>query len=127
MTAAAVLRTITKCVSIAVLTAAISMSAYTANASQSLQTLVDDIWQYELASFPTLASRQGIKDFDDRLTDISPAGLADRAEQFQRYLDQLNAIDQSGLNQDQLTTLLMQQYRIQNYKGFSDIPYCVII
>ncbi len=115
MTAAAVLRTMTKCVSVAMLTAAISMSAYATNASQSLQTLVDDIWQYELASFPTLASRQGIKDFDDKLTDISPIGLAARAEQFQRFLDQLNAIDRSELNQNQLTTLLMQQYRIQNY------------
>ncbi|WP_434532958.1 DUF885 domain-containing protein [Alteromonas arenosi] len=100
---------------IAVLCLLLPMNAWATNASERLTQLVDEIWQYELQSFPRLARRQGITDYDDRLTDISADALALRNKQFQTYLAALDNIDHAQLNQSEITTLLMQQYRIQNY------------
>ncbi|MGB2426963.1 MAG: DUF885 domain-containing protein [Alteromonas sp.] len=100
---------------IALLCVLLPLNTWANNASEKLTQLVDEIWQYELQSFPRLASRQGITDFDDRLTDISASALAERTAQFEAYLAALDAIDQAQLNQSEVTTLLMQRYRIQNY------------
>ena len=85
------------------------------DATNQLHQLVDEIWQYELQVSPLLASSEGIKDYDDRLSDISANGLAMRNQKFSQYLERLNSIDQSTLGRDDVITLLMQKYRIQNY------------
>ncbi|WP_100657573.1 DUF885 domain-containing protein [Alteromonas flava] len=85
------------------------------SAAQRLERLTSEIWQFELRSFPGLASRQGIRDYEDRITDVSQTALQTRAQQFQAYLDQLALIDESELSQEERITLLMQRYRIKNY------------
>ncbi|WP_100644111.1 DUF885 domain-containing protein [Alteromonas facilis] len=92
-----------------------SSYAETSSDAQILEKLVSDIWQYEMQSFPLLASRQGIRDYEDRLTSNTPEALAARHQQFQQFLEALAEIDASKLSEDTRITLLMQQYRIQNY------------
>lgn len=82
---------------------------------KQLHQLVDEIWQYELEVSPLLASSEGVKTYDDKLADISPEGLALRHKRFSDYLSRLSAIDQTQLQRDDVITLLMQKYRIQNY------------
>ena len=83
--------------------------------AQQLHQLVDEIWRYELETNPLLASSEGVQDYDHKLADISPAGLKLRNQRFSAYLAQLDAFDQTQLERDDLITLLMQQYRLQNY------------
>ena len=87
---------------IAVLCMLLPISAWAKSVSEQLTQLVDEIWQYELQSFPRLASRQGMTDYDDRLTDISAKALADRTKQFEAYLAALDKIDQTQLTQSQI-------------------------
>lgn len=83
--------------------------------SERLTTLVDEIWQFELESFPQLASRNGVNDYDHKLTDVSSTAMQSRAKRFEKFLQALEKIDTSTLSQDEKTTLLMQDYRIRNY------------
>ncbi len=83
--------------------------------ANQLHKLVDEIWAYELEVNPLMASSEGVSTYDHKLADISPTGLKLRNQRFSGYLVRLAAIDQSKLERDDLITLLMQKYRIQNY------------
>ncbi|MBT0586736.1 DUF885 domain-containing protein [Alteromonas oceanisediminis] len=80
-----------------------------------LNQLVEEIWQYELKSFPLMASSEGVRDYDAQLMDISAGALEQRHQQFTQYLNKLDEINQKALSRDGLITLLMQRYRLQNY------------
>ncbi|RDV23941.1 DUF885 domain-containing protein [Alteromonas aestuariivivens] len=84
-------------------------------ASQKLSTLLDEIWQYELSVSPLMASSEGIKSADSQLPDISPAALKAQHAQWQNYSQQLNAIAKDELTAEEQISLLMQQYRLDNY------------
>jgi len=83
--------------------------------TKQLHQLVDEIWRYELEVNPLLASSEGVEGYDHKLADISPAGLKKRNQRFSDYLARLEALNQTQLERDDLITLLMQKYRIQNY------------
>ena len=83
--------------------------------TKQLHQLVDEIWRYELEVNPLLASSAGVEGYDHKLADVSPAGLKKRNQRFSDYLARLDALDQTQLERDDLITLLMQKYRIQNY------------
>ncbi|MFA3791193.1 DUF885 family protein [Aliiglaciecola sp. SL4] len=87
----------------------------TASEQQKLTQLMDDIWQYELSISPVYASSHGVHEFDDKLTDISPDGLAKQNTQFKIFLQKLDKIDKQQLPRTDQINLLMQRYRIQNY------------
>ncbi len=84
-------------------------------ASDKLNTLLDDIWQYEVSVSPLTASSEGIKGYDHLLPDISPAALADEDKHWRAFVQQLNAIDSSRLSDEEQITLLMQKYRLDDY------------
>lgn len=84
-------------------------------ANSKLDKLLDEIWQYELSVKPTYASSMGVNDNNDKLADISAAGLKQQSQRYQAYLDQLAAFDVNKLSQQERINLRMQQYRLQNY------------
>ena len=86
-----------------------------AKADDTLTPLLEEIWQYELSISPLLASSEGDQALADQLSDISPAALKAQNEQWRRYADKLNGINPATLNDDARISLLMQQYRINNY------------
>ena len=86
-----------------------------ATAPVQLQSLLDEIWQYELSINPISASQYGIHDFDDKLADMSPQALAKQDSQFREFLKQLSAIDKSQLKRTEQINLLIQQRLLQNY------------
>lgn len=95
----------------------LSFFSFTCSATKltKLQPLLDEIWQYELSINPILATRQGIHDFDDKLADISPNGLATQNSRFREFLSKLSHIDATELNRAEQISLLIQQRRLQNY------------
>ncbi|MFT2089355.1 DUF885 domain-containing protein [Paraglaciecola sp. 2405UD69-4] len=93
---------------------AISVTKVSASSPQ-LTTLLDDIWQYELTTNPIMATRLGVHDYDDQLSDISPESLQRQNQQFRSFLDTLDNLDKTSLSQSEKISVIMQKYRLQNY------------
>lgn len=99
-----------------VVVAGFSMNTHASdNTDEKLYALLDKIWQYELSVSPTLASREGLKEYNDQLPDISPEALANQHQQWLRFAEALAEFEQQPLSTDGTISLLMQQYRLNNY------------
>ncbi|MCW8091193.1 DUF885 domain-containing protein [Alteromonas sp. ASW11-130] len=83
--------------------------------SKKLTTLLDEIWKYELQVSPLMASREGEAINPDKLADISPAALKKQHQTWQQFLSRLATINTSELSDSEQISLLMQQYRLENY------------
>ena len=84
-------------------------------AEHQLNTLLDDIWQYELSVSPLMASREGLKQYDHLLPDISPEALQQQHQRYKQFFSELTEIDKSALPLQAQISLFMQQYRLANY------------
>jgi uncharacterized protein (DUF885 family) len=82
--------------------------------TNNLASLLNEIWQFELSVSPTLATRHGVHNFDDKLADISPEALAKKDTQFRSFLKKLSHIDKAELNRTEQINLLIQQRKLQN-------------
>ena len=69
-----------------------------ATPAEDLQRLLTEHWQWVLRNDPITATRLGVRDYDDRLADISLEAADREAREAQALLDRLNAIpaDQLG-------------------------------
>ena len=90
-------------------------SLASSNEDKSFYALLDEIWKYELSVSPLLASRQGDSSQNNKLPDISPQGLATQDQQWRAYRNALKAYSKENLSDDAFISLLMQQYRLENY------------
>ncbi|MGO4893073.1 DUF885 domain-containing protein [Flavobacterium sp. W21_SRS_FM6] len=81
----------------------------------AFNTLLDEIWQYELSVQPVSATGYGVHLFDDRLADTSPAGLAAEDAQYRSFLARLATINSAELSRNEQITLQVQRYRLQDY------------
>jgi uncharacterized protein (DUF885 family) len=69
-----------------------------ADPASDFKALTDEYWAFVMREFPTYASMLGVKDYDDRLTDISLAAEDRRAAATAAYLKRLDAIPDAGLS-----------------------------
>jgi uncharacterized protein (DUF885 family) len=65
--------------------------------SDTLRTLLESEWEWELKEFPEHATSLGDHRFDDRVTDRSPAAIAARRAHHAALLNAVRAIDRSQL------------------------------
>jgi uncharacterized protein (DUF885 family) len=84
--------------------------------SAAFTKLIDEIWQYELSQYPSLAKSKGKKalDLTRQFTDISLPALQARHLRFVSFREALAKIDENTLNESERITLLMQMYRLDN-------------
>lgn len=84
---------------------------------QSFHQLLDDIWEYELTQFPSMARSQGKPaiELSRQFTDSSLPAMAARNAQFEIFKTQLDEVDTQALSHSEKITLMMQQYRLDNY------------
>ncbi|MEA1072095.1 DUF885 domain-containing protein [Sphingomonas sp. LY160] len=66
--------------------------------ADDLKALADEYWALTMREYPTYASALGIKDYDDRLTDISLAAEDRRAAAWAVFLARLDRIPDAGLS-----------------------------
>jgi len=72
--------------------------------ASALAALCEEYWQGALESSPTLATSVGDTRYDDRLPDISPAGVAKDTARLEHVLERTRAIDEGALSaKDRLT------------------------
>lgn len=76
--------------SLALLAMAPAISA--ATATEQLQQVIDDHWQYSLQEDPVTAGRMGLAGYNDRLPGVTPADRARRLASEQKLLRRLDAI-----------------------------------
>jgi uncharacterized protein (DUF885 family) len=93
----------------------VSTSAPT-TASAALTQMLDEIWQYELSQFPSLAKSKGKKASEllRQFTDISLPAMQARNARFVSFRNALSGIDESALSDSEKITLLVQKYRLDN-------------
>ena len=72
--------------------------AAASTASLDLATLSDEYWQGFLQVYPTFATSLGDKRYDDRLDDITPAGIAKETRRLESALARVRAIDIGSLS-----------------------------
>jgi uncharacterized protein (DUF885 family) len=78
--------------------------AATDAASQDLAKVCDEYWQGYLQAYPTAATSLGDKRYDDRLDDITPAGIANETRRLESVLARARAIGEGSLSPgDRLT------------------------
>ena len=68
-----------------------------ATPEDDLGALMDEVWASFLRENPVMATRVGVRDYDDRLSDISLAANDRRAAESQVFLDRLRAIPRDDL------------------------------
>lgn len=68
-----------------------------AGPTEDIKALTDEYWAFVMREYPTFASQLGIRDYDDRLGDISLAAEDRRTAAAAAYLRRLDAIPDAGL------------------------------
>lgn len=77
--------------------------------------LLEEIWQYELSVQPISATSKGVHNYDHKLADMSPSGLAAEDKQYREFMSRLGQLDKNKLDRNAQITLQIQQYNLQNY------------
>ncbi len=83
------------------------------SANQKLDSLLDEIWQFELRINPTMATSRGVHQYDHLLSDVSAEGLKAQYQQAKAYLQQLDKLGGQDLNKQDQISLQMQHRRLQ--------------
>ncbi|QDV75538.1 DUF885 domain-containing protein [Botrimarina mediterranea] len=75
-------------------------TAALAGPSESLEKLLDDVWQWRMQEWPQYATRTGDHRYNDRLGKVSLADADRAAKQDAEFLEQLRAIDRDALSKE---------------------------
>ncbi|GMG86359.1 DUF885 domain-containing protein [Biformimicrobium ophioploci] len=89
------------CLLLVTLSSQISNALASENASTQLQALIDDHWQYYLEENPTTAGRMGVPGYNHRLPAAAPADIQRRLRAEQTFLQRLEGIERSELDDTQ--------------------------
>jgi len=95
--------------------AAEHLSAQAANANIKLQSALEAEWQYQLRTYPEMATYIGDTRYNDRLNDYSPAAFTRALEHAQQALRTFEAIPDAGLSDEARLnkTLMVRSLREQ--------------
>ncbi len=86
---------------------------------KKLNDLIAEEWEFELRSQPEAATIYGDKRYNDKVSDLSQAGLRANIEENRRFLKRLEEIDTAGLSdQDQLNKQLLARNLRLNIESF---------
>lgn len=80
-------------------------------AEAALEAQLDLLWDLQMKTFPRWATYEGIRDYDDQLSDASPEGEERYIQQVEAIAKQVEAIDPSNLSpmsQDTRAMVLMR-------------------
>jgi uncharacterized protein (DUF885 family) len=93
-------RLLPACALLLVAVVALPASSHAGSGPRDLAKLCDEYWQGYLEAYPTVATSLGDTRYDDRLTDITPAGIAKEERRLQAALARARAIDEGTLPSD---------------------------
>src|SRR5437868_15389463 len=76
----------------ALITKATPAAAKAGNDIAALRKMADEFYAWRNENFPVASSDAGLHTWDNRLTDYSPAKIAERAQRVRKLLDQVRAL-----------------------------------
>jgi Uncharacterized protein conserved in bacteria len=120
-----VVATIAACVLAANLNAATPAKKTPAPASltpASMHAAAHDYYEWTKKEYPVAASDQGFHDYDDRLTDYTPAAIARRAAHVHELLEQVRATKIAGWSKDDQIDWLLFRSQLER----ADFPSRVL-
>ncbi len=82
--------------------------------SGAFNQLLDDYWQNELRESPVSATYAGVEDYNDKLPLVAPADHQRRADQAQEFMRRLQAIDITGLEQNEQVSYQILQFVLKH-------------
>ena len=74
--------------------------ALRADPAGDFAALLDEVWQWRLAAYPTFASDLGDKRYNDRWEDLSLDAIERRQDELREFLRRLYLIDRTALDED---------------------------
>lgn len=99
---------------VCVYTCAAPSTAYAKGESATLSALFADEWRYRLEQDPLQATGYGVHDYNDRLTDVSPAAYERHAAQDRKFLARLAAIDTKNLATNEQADADLFRFELEN-------------
>src|SRR5256884_5246393 len=98
-------------------TPAISSDAFknqSANTTEALRKMADDYYAWRNENYPVRSSEAGLHTWDDRLTDYSPAKIADRAQHGRSLLDKVRGIKTDDWPKDNRIDWILFRAQLEN-------------
>ena len=83
-------------------------------AAAALQKMADDYYAWRNENYPVRSSDAGLHTWDDRLTDYSPAKIAERAQHVQSLLDRVRAMKTDGWPKDARIDGILFRAQLEN-------------
>jgi len=81
----------------------------------ALHKLAKDFYQWRNEQFPVRSSDAGLHTWDDRLTDFSPAKIAERAQHIRGLLEKLNAMQSANWPKEERIDWLLFRSQLETY------------
>src|SRR5204862_8105765 len=85
------------------------------SADAALHKLTDDYYAWRNENYPVLSSDAGLHTWDDRLTDYSPAKIAERAQRVRSLLDQVRAMPAAKWPKDDRIDWMLFRAQLENF------------
>ena len=83
-------------------------------ATATLHKLADDYYAWRNENYPVRSSEAGLHTWDDRLTDYSPAKIADRAQHVRSLLDKVRAMKTDNWPKDERIAWILFRAQLEN-------------
>jgi len=83
-------------------------------ASAALHKLADDYYAWRNENYPVRSSEAGLHTWDDRLTDYSPAKIAERAQHVRSLLDKVRAMKTDNWPKDERIDWILFRAQLEN-------------
>ena len=84
-----------------------------ASRRKALESLFAEQWNYTLSKNPELASTRGDRRWNDKVSDLSPRAVQEDERRSRQFLARLQAIDASGLPEQEALTQTLLERRLQ--------------
>jgi len=86
------------------------------NDPATLRKIADEFYAWRNENFPVASSDAGLHTWDDRLTDYSPAKIAERAQRIRKVLDQVRAMPTANWSKDDRIDWMLFRSQLENFE-----------
>jgi uncharacterized protein (DUF885 family) len=108
------------------LLALLSGPLFASPADEQLETLMEQMWQAEMAASPLIASMSGSNENRDKVDDLSEAEVQARRQRLDTAIDTLADIDQSSLTGSNPVNYQVFEWMLRNERRTMDFDWYLV-
>ncbi|HKX54621.1 MAG TPA: DUF885 domain-containing protein, partial [Xanthomonadales bacterium] len=95
-------------------------------ADEQLETLMDQVWQAEMAASPLIASTFGATEYRDKVDDLSEAEAQERRQRLDAAIDALAGIDHASLTGSNPVNYQVFEWMLRNERRTMDFDWYLV-